>query len=124
MITTYKTAEQKYLFETYANEKGEINGKIIHELADECSNEVYVRPEDGGDFLVKATKSEKKFLSQLISSGLWAVKEGWNWDSVASALEYMFVRWDIDRNKRGLNSYLSFYIPFARICGRGRKVEF
>lgn len=122
MMTTYKTEEQKYLYETYANEEG-INQAVIYDLADKFSNEVYVRQAEGGDYLVKPTKSEKKFLSQLISSGLWAIKEGWNWDSVASALEYMFVRWDVDRDKRDLNSYLSFYIPFARLCGRGRKVE-
>lgn len=121
MMTTYKTAEQKYLFETYANEKGFINQEIINRLADEFSNEVYVRPEGSSDYKAKALCGEKKFLAHLIEAGIWAVRDGGDWYSVANALEYMFVVWDSDCKGRHLNSYLSFYCPFARLCGRGRK---
>lgn len=121
MMTTYKTAEQKYLFEAYANEKGIINQKTINELADEFSKEVYVRPEREDDYKTKAAYGEKKFLAHLIRAGVGAIKDGGDWNSVASALEYMFVIWDYDRKGRHLNSYLSFYCPFARLCGRGRK---
>lgn len=121
MMTTYKTAEQKYLFETYANEEGFIDQKTVDRLADELSNEVYVRPEGKSDYKTKAAYEEKKFLSQLIGAGILAVKDGADWYSAANALEYMFVRWNSNRNGRHLNSYLSFYCPFARLCGRGRK---
>lgn len=121
MMTTYKTAEQKYLFETYANEEGFITQETIDRLADELSNEVYVRPEGKSDYKTKAVYEEKKFLSQLIGAGILAVRDGADWYSAANALEYMFVRWNSDRNGRHLNSYLSFYCPFARLCGRGQK---
>ena len=45
MLTTYKTKEQKYLFETYANEEGVITQEIVDKLSDMLSNDVYVRPE-------------------------------------------------------------------------------
>lgn len=123
MLTTYKTAEQKYLFETYANEEGLITQKIIDKLSDMLSNDVYVRPGGEGDYKTKATNAEKKFLAQLIGAGLWAIRDGENFYSVSSALEYMFVRWDSDNKVRHLNSYLTFYCPLARLCGRGQKVE-
>lgn len=121
MLTTYKTAEQKYLFETYADDEGLINQKIVDRLADEFSNEVYVRPENESDYKTKAAYAEKKILAQLIEAGIWAVRDGGDFWSVANALEYMFVVWDYDRRGRHLNSYLTFYCPFARLCGRGRK---
>ena len=121
--TTYKTAEQKYLFETYANEEGVITQKTVDKLSDMLSNEVYVRPGGEGDYKMKATNAEKKFLAQLIGSGLWAIRDGENFYSVSSALEYMFVRWNSDSKERHLNSYLTFYCPLARLCGRGQKVE-
>ena len=114
MITTYKT---------YANEEGCITQETVDRLADEFSNEVYVRPEEGGDYKTNAFGGEKKFLAQLIEAGIWAVKDGGDWYSVANALEYMFVVWDYDCKGRHLNSYLTFYCPFARLCGRGQKVE-
>lgn len=123
MMTTYKTAEQKYLFETYANEEGFIDQKTVDRLADELSNEVYVRPEGKSDYKTKAAYEEKKFLAQLIGAGLWAIRDGENFYSVSSALEYMFVRWNSDSKGRHLNSYLTFYCPLARLCGRGQKVE-
>ena len=123
MLTTYKTAEQKYLFETYANEEGYIHQETVDKLADMLSNEVYVRPENESDYKTNATNAEKKFLAQLIGAGLWAIRDGKDFYSVADALEYMFVRWDTDNKRRRLNSYLTFYCPFARLCGRGKKVE-
>ena len=122
MLTTYKTAEQKYLFETYANEEGFITQKIIDKLSDMLSDDVYVRPGGEGDYKTKATNTEKKFLAQLIGAGLWAIKDGNEFYSVANALEYMFVRWNTE-NERDLNSYLTFYCPLARLCGKGEKVE-
>ena len=122
MLTTYKTKEQKYLFETYANEEGIITQKIIDKLSDMLSNDVYVRPGGEGDYKTKATNAEKKFLAQLIGAGLWAIKDGNEFYSVANALEYMLVRWN-DENERDLNSYLTFYCPLARLCGKGEKVE-
>ena len=122
MLTTYKTAEQKYLFETYANEEGIITQTIVDRLSDLLSNDVYVRPEGESDYKTKATNAEKKFLTQLIGSGLWAIKDGNEFYSVANALEYMFVRWNSE-NERDLNSYLTFYCPLARLCGKGEKVE-
>lgn len=121
MLTTYKTAEQKYLFETYANEEGVITQKIIDTLADMFSNDVYVRPENESDYKTKATNAEKKFLAHLIEAGICAIKDGGDFWSVANALEYMFVSWDYDNKERHLSSYLTFYCPFARLCGRGRK---
>ena len=76
MLTTYKTAEQKYLFETYANEEGLITKKTVDRLSDILSNEVYVRPEGESDYKTKATNAEKKFLAQLIGAGLWAIRDG------------------------------------------------
>ena len=123
MLTTYKTAEQKYLFETYANEEGFITQKTIDKLSDMLSDDVYVRPEGESDYKTKATNAEKKFLAQLIGSGLQAIRDGNEFYSVANALEYMFVRWNSDSKGRHLNSYLTFYCPLARLCGRGQKVE-
>ena len=122
MLTTYKTAEQKYLFETYANEEGFITQKTVDRLSDMLSDDVYVRPERESDYKTKATNAEKKFLAQLIGAGLWAIKDGNEFYSVANALEYMFIRWNSE-NERDLNSYLTFYCPLARLCGRGQKVE-
>ena len=123
MLTTYKTAEQKYLFETYANNEGFITQETGDRLSDMLSNDVYVRPEKGTDYKTKATNAEKKFLAQLIKAGLWAIRGGDDFCSVANALEYMFVCWNSDSKGRHLNSYLSFYCPLARLCGRGQKVE-
>ena len=123
MLTTYKTAEQKYLFETYANEEGIITQTIVDRLSDLLSNDVYVRPEGESDYKTKATNAEKKFLAQLIGSGLQAIRDGGDFYSVANALEYMFVRWNSDSKMRHLNSYLTFYCPLVRLCGRGEKVE-
>ena len=123
MLTTYKTAEQKYLFETYANEEGFIDQETIDRLSDMLSNDVYVRPERESDYKTKATNAEKKFLAQLLGAGLWAIRDGGEFYSVANALEYMFVRWNSAYRERHLNSYLTFYCPLARLCGRGQKVE-
>ena len=123
MLTTYKTAEQKYLFETYANEEGVIAQKTVDRLSNMLSDEVYVRPEGESDYKTKATNAEKKFLAQLIGAGLWAIRDGGDFYAVANALEYMFVRWNSDSKGRHLNSYLTFYCPLARLCGRGQKVE-
>ena len=122
MLTTYKTAEQKYLFETYANEEGIITQKTVDKLSDMLSDDVYVRPEGESDYKTKATNAEKKFLAQLIGAGLWAIRDGNEFYSVANALEYMFIRWNSE-NERDLNSYLTFYCPLARLCGKGQKVE-
>lgn len=123
MLTNYKTAEQKYLFETYANEEGIITQEIIDKLSDMLSDDVYVRPERESDYKTKATNAEKKFLAQLIGAGLWAIRDGGDFYAVANALEYMFVRWNSDNKGRHLNSYLTFCCPLARLCGRGQKVE-
>ena len=123
MFTSYKTAEQKYLFETYANEEGVITQETVDRLSDLLSNDVYVRPENESDYKTKATNAEKKFLAQLIGAGLWAIRDGKDFYSIADALEYMFVRWNSDNKVRHLNSYLTFYCPLARLCGRGEKVE-
>ena len=122
MLTTYKTAEQKYLFETYANEEGLITQKTVDRLSDMLSDDVYVRPARESDYKTKATNAEKKFLAQLIGAGLWAIRDGNEFYSVANALEYMFIRWNSE-NERDLNSYLTFYCPLARLCGKGQKVE-
>lgn len=124
MLTTYKTEEQKYLYETYANEEGSIDQEIINKLVNMFSDEVWVRPENESDFVASATHYEKEFLKQLLKSGIYAVKDGCDFWSVSNALEYMFVLWDNKQVGRHLNSYLTFYCPFARICGRGKKVEF
>ena len=122
MLTTYKTKEQKYLFETYANEEGLITQETIDRLSNMLSDDVYVRPERESDYKTKATNAEKKFLAQLIGAGLWAIRDGNEFYSVANALEYMFIRWNSE-NERDLNSYLTFYCPLARLCGKGQKVE-
>ena len=122
MLTSYKTKEQKYLFETYANEEGVITQEIVDKLSDMLSNDVYVRPARESDYKTKATNAEKKFLAQLIGAGLWAIRDGNEFYSVANALEYMFIRWNSE-NERDLNSYLTFYCPLARLCGKGQKVE-
>ena len=57
MLTTYKTAEQKYLFETYANEEGFITQKTIDKLSDMLSDDVYVRPERESDYKTKSTNA-------------------------------------------------------------------
>ena len=124
MLTTYKTEEQKYLFETYANNEGSIDQEIVNKLANMLSDEVWVRPENESDFVASATHYEKEFLKQLLKSGICAVKDGCDFWSVANALEYMFVLWDNKQVGRHLNSYLTFYCPFARICGRGKKIDF
>ena len=123
MLTPYKTKEQKYLFETYANNEGIITQAIVDRLSDGLSNDVYVRPARESDYKTKATNAEKKFLAQLIGAGLWAIRDGCDFWSVANALEYMFVRWNSDSKGRHLNSYLTFYCPLARLCGKGQKVE-
>lgn len=123
MLTTYKTAEQKYLFETYANEEGFITQETVDRLSDLLSNDVYVRPGGEGDYKTKAAYGEKKFLAQLIGAGLWAIRDGNDFYSVANSLEYMFVRWNSTSRERHLNSYLTFYCPLARLCGRGQRVE-
>lgn len=123
MLTTYKTAEQKYLFETYANEEGVVTQEIIDKLSDLLSNNVYVRPERESDYKTTAAHAEKKFLAQLIGAGLWAIRDGNDFYSVANALEYMFVRWNSDNKRRHLNSYLTFCCPLARLCGRGQNVK-
>ena len=123
MLTTYKTAEQKYLFETYANNEGIITQAIVNRLSDGLSNDVYVRPARESDYKTKATNAEKKFLAQLIGAGLWAIRDEGDFYAVANALEYMFIRWNSDSKERHLNSYLTFYCPLARLCGRGQKVE-
>lgn len=123
MLTTYKTTEQKYLFETYANEEGIITQAIVDKLSDMLSNDVYVCPERESYYKTNATNAEKKFLAQLIGAGLWAIRDGGEFYSVANALEYMFVRWNSDNKGRHLNSYLTFCCPLARLCGRGQKVE-
>ena len=123
MLTTYNTAELKYLFETYANKEGFITQETVDRLSDILSNEVYVRPEGESDYKTKATHAEKKFLAQLIGAGLWAIRDGGDFYAVANALEYMFIRWNSDSKGRHLNSYLTFYCPLARLCGRGQKVE-
>lgn len=123
MLTTYKTAEQKYLFETYANEEGVITQEIVDKIADILSDAVWVRPEHKSDFVASATHTEKKFLAHLIEAGICSIKDGCDFWSVVNALEYMFVIWDYDNKERHLNSYLTFYCPLARLCGRGQKVE-
>ena len=123
MLTSYKTKEQKYLFETYANEEGFIAQETIDRLSNMLSDDVYVRPETKADYQTKATNAEKKFLAQLIGAGLWAIRDGGDFYSVANALEYMFVRWNCTNNGRHLNSYLTFYCPLARLCGRGKRVD-
>ena len=123
MLTTYKTAEQKYLFETYANEEGIITQTIVDRLSDLLSNDVYVRPEGESDYKTRATNAEKRFLAQLIGAGLLAIIAGGDFDSVVNSLEYMFIRWNSANKGRHLNSYLTFYCPLARLCGRGEKVE-
>lgn len=124
MPTPYKTAEQKYLFETYADDVGCISQATVRRIADLLSDTVWVRPENRRDFAASATHAEKTFLAHLIEAGVRAVLDGGDFYSVSSALEYMFVSWDHDnKEKRHLDSYMTFYCPFARLCGKGQKVE-
>ena len=123
MLTNYKTTEQKYLFETYANEEGLITQETIDRLSDMLSDDVYVRPERESDYKTKATNAEKKFLAQLFGAGLQAIRTGGEFYSFSNALEYMFISWNNASKGRYLNSYLTFYCPLARLCGRGQKVE-
>lgn len=123
MLTTYKTAEQKYLFETYANKEGFIPQATVRRIADVLSDSVWVRPENRRDFIAPATHAEKTLLVHLIEAGVRAVLNGGDFYSVSSALEYMFVSWDYDNKERHLDSYITFYCPFARLCGKGSKVE-
>lgn len=46
MVTPYKTAEQKYLFETYADDVGYISQATVRRIADLLSDTVWVRPEN------------------------------------------------------------------------------
>lgn len=121
MPTPYKTAEQKYLFETYADDVGYISQATVRRIANLLSDSVWVRPENRRDFIAQATHAEKKFLAHLIEAGVRAVLNGGDFYSVSSALEYMFVSWDYDNKERHLDSYMTFYCPFARLCGRGEK---
>lgn len=122
MSAPYKTAEQKYLFETYADDAGCISRATARRIADLLSDTVWVRPENRRGFIAPATHAEKTFLVHLIEAGVRAVLDGGDFYSVSSALEYMFVSWDYDnKEKRHLDSYMTFYRPFARLCGRGEK---
>lgn len=123
MVAPYKTAEQKYLFETYADNVDYISQATVHRIADLLSDSVWVRPENGRDFIAQATNAEKKFLAHLIEAGVRAVLEGGDFCSISTALEYMFVSWDSDNEGRHLSSYLTFYRPFARLCGKEQEVE-
>lgn len=123
MVAPYKTAEQKYIFETYADNVDYISQATVRRIADSLSDTVWVRPENGRDFIAQATNAEKTFLAHLIEAGVRAVLDGGDFYSVSSALEYMFVSWDSDNEGRHLSSYLTFYCPFARLCGKGQKVE-
>ena len=123
MVTPYKTAEQKYIFETYADNVDYISQATVRRIADLLSDSVWVRPENRRDFIAPATHAEKTFLAHLIEAGVRAVLDGGDFYSVSSALEYMFVSWDHDNKERHLDSYMTFYCPFARLCGKGQKVE-
>lgn len=123
MVAPYKTAEQKYLFETCADNVDYISQATVRRIADLLSDSVWVRPENGRDFIAQATNAEKKFLAHLIEAGVRAVLEGGDFCSISTALEYMFVSWDSDNEGRHLSSYLTFYRPFARLCGKEQEVE-
>lgn len=123
MVTSFKTAEQKYIFETYADNVDYISQATVRRIADLLSDSVWVRPENRRDFIAPATHAEKTFLAHLIEAGVRAVLDGGDFYSVSSALEYMFVSWDHDNKERHLDSYMTFYCPFARLCGKGQKVE-
>lgn len=123
MVTPFKTAEQKYLFETCADNVDYISQATVRRIADLLSDSVWVRPENGRDFIAQATNAEKKFLAHLIEAGVRAVLEGGDFCSISTALEYMFVSWDSDNEGRHLSSYLTFYCPFARLCGKEQEVE-
>lgn len=123
MVAPYKTAEQKYLFETYADNVDYISQATVCRIADLLSDSVWVRPENGRDFIAQATNAEKKFLAHLIEAGVRAVLEGGDFCSISKALEHMFVSWDSDNAGRHLSSYLTFYCPFARLCGKEQGVE-
>lgn len=75
------------------------------------------------DSIAQATHAEKTFLAHLIEAGVRAVLEGGDFCSISTALEYMFVSWDSDNEGRHLSSYLTFYRPFARLCGKEQEVE-
>ena len=123
MVTPFKTAEQKYIFETYADNVDYISQATVRRIADLLSDSVWVRPENRRDFIAPATHAEKTFLAHLIEAGVRAVLDGGDFYSVSSALEYMFVSWDHDNKERHLDSYMTFYCPFARLRGKGQKVE-
>lgn len=123
MVTPFKTAEQKYIFETYADNVDYISQATVRRIADLLSDSVWVRPENGRDFIAQATHAEKTFLAHLIEAGVRAVLEGGDFCSISTALEYMFVSWDSDNEGRHLSSYLTFYRPFARLCGKEQEVE-
>lgn len=76
MPVPYKTAEQKHLFETYADDAGYSSQATVRRIADLLSDSVWVRPENGRDFIAQATNAEKKFLAHLIEVGVRAVLRG------------------------------------------------
>lgn len=76
MGTPYKTAEQKYLFETHADDVGYISQTTVRRIADLLSDTVWVRPENRRDFIAPATRAEKTFLVHLIEAGIRAVLRG------------------------------------------------
>lgn len=76
MVTPYKTAEQKYLFETYADDVDYISQATVRRIADLLSDTVWVRPENRRDFAASATHAEKTFLAHLIEAGVRAVLRG------------------------------------------------
>ena len=123
MVTPFKTAEQKYIFETYADNVDYISQATVRRIADLLSDTVWVRPENGRDFIAQATNAEKKFLAHLIGAGVRAVLEGGDFCSISKALEHMFESRDSDNEGRHLSSYLTFYRPFARLCGKEQEVE-
>lgn len=69
MVAPYKTAEQKYLFETYADNVDYISQAPVRRIADLLSDSVWVRPENGRAFIARATPAEKTFLVHLIEAG-------------------------------------------------------
>lgn len=118
MLENYKTVEQKYLFEKYQNEEGLITPATIERLADEFSDDVYAWSKTDSYHRTMASNEEKDFLENLFVAGLYAIREGNEFESVANALEFMFLRWNSCSNGRELNSYLTFYRAFAMMCGR------
>lgn len=118
MLEDYNTTEQKYLFYKYANEDGLITPSVIERIADQFSDDVYAESETESYYRTMASNEEKDFLENLFVAGLFAIREGNEFEPVANALEYMFLRWNSCSNGRELSSYLTFYCTFARICGR------